>query len=178
MGQDLSKAYTPPPLTFRDCLVDGRIDVAKYMIYNESMLEEELLDSNEVSNNNKRKLSHEDSDTSTKKKKRSIKRYPFLCRADDGSLREATFKDSSWYRLYLQDPPVGKRLLKIFRRRFRIPYSVFVSMCDDIRQHEIFDRWTCNDAAGVPSSDICLLLHGTLRYLGRSHTFHDACEST
>ena len=31
---------------------------------------------------------------------------------------------------------------------------------------------------GVKPSDIRLLLLGTLRYLGRSHTFDDACEST
>ena len=27
MGQDISKAHTPPPLSFRDSLVDGRINV-------------------------------------------------------------------------------------------------------------------------------------------------------
>ena len=73
MGQDLSKAYAPPPLTFHNCLVDGRIDVAKYVIYNESMIEEELLDSNELINSNKRKSCQEDSVTSVNKKKRSIK---------------------------------------------------------------------------------------------------------
>ena len=69
-------------------------------------------------------------------------------------------------------------LLKIFGRRFRVPYSVFVLMCNDIRKHEIFERWTCDDAAGVPPSDIRLLLLGTLRYLGWVYTFDNACEST
>ena len=40
MGQDISKAFTPPPLTFRDCVIDGRVDVAKYMIYSQSIFEE------------------------------------------------------------------------------------------------------------------------------------------
>lgn len=179
MGQDISKAYTPPPLTLRDCFVDGRVDVAKFMIYTESMNEEELLESNnEFPITNKRNRSQDESVTKSRKKPRSIKKHSFLCRADDGTLREATPKDSTWYRLYLQQPPTGRRLLKIFRRRFRIPYSVFVSMCNEIRSHELFDRWKRKDASGKPSSDIRLLLLGTLRYLGRAHTFDDACEST
>ena len=181
MGQDISKAFTPPPLTFRDCFVDGRVDVAKFMIYNESMNEDEddlfeLLDF--VKNKKRKRSDQEDSANSSTKRTRSIKRFPFFCRADDGTLREATYKDSSWYRLYIDDPPVGKRLLKLFRKRFRIPYFAFMSMSNDIKDNEIFDRWACNDASGKPSSDIRLLLLGTLRYLGRSHTFDDACEST
>ena len=178
MGQDISKAFTPPPLTFRDCFVDGCVDVAKFTIYTESMNEEELFESNEFSNNNKRKCSQEESVTTSSKKARSIKKHPFLCRANDGSLHEATPEDSTRYCLYLQQPPVGRRLLKIFRRRFRIPYSVFVSMCNEIKNHELFHRWTCTDASGVPPSDIRLLFLGTLRYLGRAHMFDDACEST
>ena len=178
MGQDISKAFTPPPLTFRDCLIDGRIDVAKYMIYSQSIIEEETLDIEEFSNTNKRKCYDQDSVTSSNKKARSTKRFPILCRADDGSIREATFEDSTWYRLYIQVPPVGKRLLKIFRKRFRIPYSEFVSMCNDIKKNELFERWAFTDAVGVKPSDIRLLLLGTLRYLGRAHTFDDASEAT
>ena len=169
MGQDISKAFTPPPLTFRDCLIDGCIDVAKYMIYSQSIIEEETLDIEEFSNTNKRKCYDQDSVTSSNKKARSTKQFLILCRTDDGSIREATFEDSTWYRLYIQVPPVGKRLLKIFRKRFRIPYSEFVSMCNDIKKHELFDRWAYTDAVGVQPSDIRLLLLGTLRYLGRAH---------
>ena len=105
--------------------------------------------------------------------------WPSLCRADDGStLREATFEDSTWFRLYIQIPPVGKRLLKIFRQRFRIPYSEFISLCNDIKSHKLFQRWANTDACGTNASDIRLLLLGTLRYLGRAHTFDDAFEST
>ena len=51
-------------------------------------------------------------------------------------------------------------------------------MCNDIKKHELFERWTYTDAAGVKPRDIRLLLLGTLRYLGRVHTFDDAGEST
>jgi hypothetical protein len=109
MGQDISKAFTPPPLTFRDYVIDGCVDVAKYMIYSQSIIEEETLDMEEFLNtNHKRKCYDHDSVTSSNKKARSTKWFPILCRADDGSIREATFEDSTWYHLYIQVPPVGK----------------------------------------------------------------------
>lgn len=179
MGQDISKAFTPPPLTLRDCLVDGRIDVAKYMIYSQSIIEEDIVETEEFLNsNNKRKRNDHDSAAKSNKKARSTKRFPVLCRGDNGKLREATFEDSTWFRLYIEVPPVGKRLLKIFRKRFRIPYSEFVSLCNDVKKHELFERWMCTDAVGKKPSDIRLLLLGSLRYLGRGHTFDDASEST
>ena len=33
MGQSISKASSAPPLTFRDCLVNGRIDSTCYRLY-------------------------------------------------------------------------------------------------------------------------------------------------
>ena len=33
MGQDISKAYTPPPLSLCDCLVDGHINLEKYRLH-------------------------------------------------------------------------------------------------------------------------------------------------
>ena len=77
MGQDMSKAFTPPPISFRDCFVDGRVDVAKFTIYAESMNEEELFETNEFSNNNERKRSQEESVTASSKKARSIKNIHF-----------------------------------------------------------------------------------------------------
>ena len=97
-----------------------------------------------------------------------------MCQADDGSLREAVFEDSTWFRSCVQRLPVDKRSLKIFRQRFRIPYSLFVSSCDEIKSYELFDRWTNYDAAGKKASGIRLLRLGTLRHLGRARTFDDA----
>ena len=178
MGQDISTAFTPPPLSFRDCFVDGRINLAKYIVYSTTTQDDDYIDIEELLNKKKRKCN--DRNTSSKKKVcvRSLKRHPIICRADDGSLREATYKDSTWWRLYLETPPVGKRLLKIFRNRFRLPYDEFVTLSNDILSHELFARWTHNDACGGKPSDVRLLLLGSLRYLGRAHTFDDASEST
>ena len=159
MGQDISKAYTPPPLSFRDCLVDGRIDVARYMVYSQSLqFDEETDDLEELIHSNNKKRDNESSVFPSNKKSRnisrSIKRHPILCRADDGTLREATHEDSTWFRLYIETPPVGERLLKQFRKRFRLPYNDFISLCNDLKTHEFFHRWSYEDAVGVKASDI------------------------
>ena len=66
MGQDISKAYTPPPLSFRDCLVDGRIDVSRYMVYSQSLqIEEETDELEELIHLNSRKRDNESSTIST-----------------------------------------------------------------------------------------------------------------
>ena len=178
MGQDISTAFTPPPLSFRDCFVDGRINLAKYIVYSTTTQDDDYIDIEELLNKKKRKCNNRKTSSKKKVSVRSLKRHPIICRADDGSLREATYKDSTWWRLYLETPPVGKRLLKIFRNRFRLPYDEFVTLSNDILSHELFARWTHNDACGSKPSDVRLLLLGSLRYLGRAHTFDDACEST
>ena len=42
----------------------------------------------------------------------------------------------------------------------------------------MFDRWTTSDAFSKKASDVRLLLLGTLRCLGRAHSFDDVFEST
>ena len=37
MGQDISKAFTPPPLSFCDCLVNGQINLARYIVINNAI---------------------------------------------------------------------------------------------------------------------------------------------
>ena len=116
MGQDISKAHAPPPLSFRDCLVDGRIDMARHVACSQSMFEEDLNDVKDTLISNNKKINHHNDNvfSSNKKarKRRSIKRYPIMCRGDNGSLREATFHDSTWYRLCIEQPPAWKRSLK------------------------------------------------------------------
>ena len=53
----------------------------------------------------------------------SMKRHSMLLRIDDGQIRDANFKDSSWLHLCISYPPEGKRLNTIFRRLFRVPHS-------------------------------------------------------
>ena len=84
-----------------------------------------------------------------------------------------TQEDSTWFRLYIATPPVGERLLKQFRNRFRLPYNDFISLCNDLLRNELFNRWSYGDASGIKSCDIRLLLLGTLRYLGHPGTWND-----
>ena len=65
----------------------------------------------------------------------------------------------------------------MFRTRFRVPYSYFVELSNDIYENDIFSRWRNTDATGQPPSNMKLLLLGSLRYLGRSWTFDDISES-
>ena len=80
MGQDISKAYTPPPLSLRDCLVDGQINLAKYMVYKKRKKKKHNNYLEVFMKKNKRKRN--DQSMSSKKKKiclRSIKRHPIMC---------------------------------------------------------------------------------------------------
>jgi hypothetical protein len=131
MGQDILKAFTPPPLSFCDCFVNGQINLAKYIFYSTNTYDD-YIDIEHQLNTNKRKLIN--LNTLPKKKVciRSVKRHPILCRANDGSLCEATYKDSTWWTLYIETPPQTKHLLKIFRNRFRLPYDEFIKLANSI----------------------------------------------
>ena len=130
MGQTVSKSCTPPPLCLRDCLANGHIDLAKYRLYSKRKCDdEEYIDiATQQKMYLKRKIGNEEG---PKKKKschscRTVKCHPILFHAEDGNARDVTCEDSAWYCLYIVSPPEGERLNKIFRRRFRLPYSVFI----------------------------------------------------
>jgi hypothetical protein len=112
----------------------------------------------------------EDNDASNppekKTRKRSERKDPML---------------STWYQMYIEKPSRSRRFLKIFRRRFRLPYEQFLQLAEEARESNWFPRWTRDgaaDAAGVGSSPVELLLLGSLRYLGRGWTFDDLEETT
>lgn len=60
-----------------------------------------------------------------------------------------------------------------FRLRFRMPYSSFLSLVNEMKVHPLFQQWWDGrtDCCGNPSSPIELLLLGALRYIGRKCTF-------
>ena len=66
MGQDISKAFTPPPLSFCDCFVDGRINLAKYIVYSTTTFDDDYIDIEQQLNRNKRNYNNQN--TSSKKK--------------------------------------------------------------------------------------------------------------
>ena len=109
---------------------------------------------------------------------RSVKRHRILFRKDDGTLEELKPKDTIWYRLYVASPPRNKRIHDLFRTRFRVPYSAYLNLLEDIGNHPSFAEYHRCDCVGHRSTLLPLLLLGSLRYLGRSWTFDDLEEST
>ena len=141
MGQSISKASSTPPLTLRDCLVNGRIDLTRYRLYARRQYED-IYDRKKYSSEKKRK--HDDIGIK-KKVKRSVKKHNIQFPNNDGTMRDVTFKDSAWYNLYIYNKPKSKCQLKIFRRRFRLPYEEFIKMIDDLKLHNNFiTKFTLN----------------------------------
>ena len=109
---------------------------------------------------------------------RRVKKYFLQVRTDDGSLRQITPKDTLWYLLYVKEPPRNNRIADLFRRRFRLPYGCFLTLLDHIKQHPSFCAYRRVDCVGYRSTELSLLLLGSLRYLGRAWTFDDVEEAT
>ena len=115
--------------------------------------------------------------TTTKRKSRSVKRHKLLARDNDGSLREIRPEDTLWYQLYVNQPPQDERMAKLFRNRFRLLYESFLTLSEEVMNDPMFARWTRSDAVGEKPMNVKLLLLGCLRYIGRSWTLDDICES-
>ena len=77
-----------------------------------------------------------------------------------------------------QRPPRNNRIADLFRRRFRLPYACFLTVLDNIKQNPSFREYRRVDCVGYRSTELSLLLLGSLRYLGRSWTFDDVEEAT
>ena len=106
-----------------------------------------------------------------------MKRHRLLVREEDGTLRELRSKYMLWYRLYVNTPPRNKRLSHQFRMRFRMPYDSFISLSNEIKHHDIFNRWLCRDGSGELPSNMKILLLGVLHYIGRACTLDDVEEA-
>ena len=116
MGQQLNKAIISKPKSFRECFVDGKIDIGWYYIYrcscNHYDNDKEILRNIRM----KRKRVDDESSTSNKKKRhhRSMKRYRLLVRNNDGTIHELRPTDTLWYQLYVKNEMTCPRLLKLF----------------------------------------------------------------
>ena len=162
MGQDISTAVNPPPLTLTHCFVDGKMNIGRYYIYKRRQA---LHDECVGMRHNKRRRISEDTllpERKRVKNNRYVKRYKVLVREDDGCLREIRPEDNLWYLLYVKHPPLNDRLLRQFRRRFRIPYEAFLNLSADIKNDIGFAQWLRSDAVGDRPMDIKLLLLGCL----------------
>ena len=183
MGQNNSKPFYPPPTTFQQCFVEGKLCIYRYYLYRRRQDEIESMvkfNFDMLSAIRKRKfdaMQKSDNTKSVAKKSRTVKKHKLYVRNDDGSLRPLTPTDTLWYMLYVKDVPHDDRLKRIFRTRFRIPYFYFIELSEEISKHEIFSRWQHPDAVGDAPSNLKLLILGCLRYIGRSWTFDDVSEA-
>ena len=116
MGNDISNAIIPPSLLFQNCLINGQIDIVRYIYYKRKLDHRlELIDARSGRSYKKRKL-HNDNMSIVRKDKiqRSVQRHKILVRDSDGQLREILPTDTLWYLLYVATPPNYKRLLNKF----------------------------------------------------------------
>ena len=182
----VKKSVFNPPLTFRECYVDGKLDIVRYFLYRRRLEENEdamaMASEIHLKLKLKRKRQAEIMSSSVSKKQRvhsrSVKRHRILFRKDDGTLEELKPIYTIWYRLYVASPPRNKRVHDLFQTRFRVPYSAYLSLLEDISNHPSFAEYHRCDCIGHRSTLLPLLILGSLRYLGRSWTFDDLEEST
>ena len=185
MGQDLSTAFVPPPTSFQQCFIDGEFSLPRYIVFKRNRdIEDQRFKMMMDFFSRKKKRKFEDIigddisiSESSSSSTRSVKKHKLLVRSDDGTIRALTPTDTLWYLLYVKTPPQDNRLKSLFRTRFRVPYSYFIELSNEIYENDIFSRWRNTDATGQPPSNMKLLLLGSLRYLGRSWTFDDISES-
>ena len=146
MGQGISKAVNPPPLTLTHCFVDGSIDIGRYYVYQRRRAEQDTALAKCHINSKRRREAFSLTQLSKKKQRtntpRSTKRHRLLVRDNDGSLREIRPEDTLWYLLYVNQPPLNERMHRHFRARFRIPYESFLNLSEDIINHACFIQWT------------------------------------
>lgn len=105
-------------------------------------------------------------------------------------------EDTIWYREYVHESGARKyydeceggqqHFSKIFRNRFRVPYSFFQGIVLRIRaENQARSRrghpplWSQGtDCRGTPAAPLELHVLAALRYLGRAWTFDDLAEQT
>ena len=111
--------------------------------------------------------------------KRRYRRGLGLVRENGRVLKSEIFH-SGWYQNYVRSPKIDDDVaMKLFRRRFRMPYDAWQKLLAECRTSPIFNRWNnTTDAIGISCTPLELLVLGALRYLGRGWTFDDISEAT
>ena len=106
MGQNVSKDTRPPPLTFRDCLVKGQLDLSRYYSYRRR-LHVLMVGNNRMVTKAKKKHKRRAMESNIDHKvrtPRSVKRHKLMVRDKEGTLREIRPEDTLWYLLYVAQP--------------------------------------------------------------------------
>jgi hypothetical protein len=88
-------------------------------------------------------------------------------------------EESMWYKFYLCNSYINEdaKLAKEFNNYFRLPYTQFLELVDNICLNEMFDQWCGYKSNNEKVSPVELLCLGWLCYLGRRWTF-DNCEQS
>ena len=151
MGNNLSTSTVPPLFTLRDCFVDGELNLYRYRAFRQR-IKRRRLHSSRIESIRRKMSTHQNIHRKhvSKRSRRSVKKKHLLVRGDDGELRIYTMKDTLWYMLYCCEDVLDSNLAFKFRRRFRIPHGYFKELLNAITNHELFERWTRNDACGSP----------------------------
>ena len=179
MGYQITSSISTIPSSLHDCFVNGEVDIYRYWTYKRrkrrKMNNLLILDSI-VKKTRKRTNIEMESKPINDRTPRSVKRHKLLYRDDNGDLKEYTTSHTLWFLLYVNQKPRNKCQHKLFRSRFRMPHTSFLELSHDLSNHEMFERWTSHDASNRKSSNIKILLLGSLRYIGRRWTFDDIEE--
>jgi DDE superfamily endonuclease len=169
------------PSSLLECMIGGRLDIAKYLQYSEresELSERRLMLSLEMI----RKVGSSRNDKVIKQraKRRHKALLPYYF-DEDGTKVTLRPRQTCWYLMYVTSPALDNdKFRKKFRRRFRMSYELFQSLLERVQVDDTFKRWhpKSRDAFGGRCSPIELLLLGALRYLGRGLTFDDLEEYT
>jgi len=136
-------------------------------------------------NSSARKRAHiEDIDTGPRKRSKRGKynmRKLYFTNPTTGERQPFTYKYSVWYSNYIEYPQENdKKWSKLFRNRFRMPYSAFLDLVNGCKGSDYFVQWQrgkhkYNKQENYP---ISLLVLTALRYMGRGWTLDDLQENT
>ena len=89
------------------------------------------------------------------------------------------YMESTWGRMLRSDrinDPTDRKGGKLFRRRFRVPYPIYLQLVDITRASGVFKETP--DAAGNPAAPLELKILSVLRVLGRGYCFDGVEELT
>ena len=92
------------------------------------------------------------------------------------------FLATTRYNMYVDCPLLDNdRFMRIFRRRFRMPYNSFKELMEMAEEADaLFRRWRegAVNAIGQPAAPLALLILCVLRCLGQGWTLDDLSENT
>ena len=53
--------------------------------------------------------------------------------------------DTLWFKLYIDNPPSKRRMLKLFQQRFRMPHHIFTDLLQQLSEHPAFSKYALGE---------------------------------